>query len=102
MKQSITKEQWEELPESLKEEYDKYWYDKYPDTYKASFGLSIGYMIEFLDLDFKDWLDEKLYIFKEGEIYIWIKFEGKGWEQMIFCDALWIAVKHKLNNSGDN
>lgn len=88
MKQYITQEQWNELDDSSKIAI-RGSSTKYTD-------MNIGQMIEFLGddlecMEFEDgiWLVIRRY-FPHADRTEW---EGKS-----LCDALWEAVKHKLNH----
>ncbi len=99
MKQHITQEQWNELNDKQKEKFLGRPIEYYgSENYKvvANFGLfevSIGKMIQFLDLD----LRMIIYIDYEG----WgMQWRGGG-ELVIkedLCDALWEAVKEKIRS----
>ena len=104
MKQYPTQEQWDKLNWKEKENFINIYFgglnmnfnpsDKNKEIEpKLSNHFTIGQMLEYLGPDFKKFLsDDRMYEFKDGEIYVFVKGGGK----MIFCDALWIACVNKL------
>lgn len=88
MKQHITKEQWYELDEELRILFIKaVKIEGIPDW---EF-ITIGKMIEFLGND----LDNITLFAKSKEFEVCL-FAGYSWGYEELCDALWTAVKYKL------
>jgi len=92
MKQHVTKEQWDEVSDIQKSQWKH-------DMITSKSGLDtgvipaidIGQMIEFLGEDY-------FYFGKDVVGWQLKSAEYKNIRQAELCDALWEAVKHKLNN----
>jgi len=99
MKQHITKEQWDELSDEEKVLFLDVIVPNFRELHKSEYlHPSIGQLIEFLgdDLDEISILSEdNLYFittnYVVGKMY-------KSFEREELIDALWEAVKYKLNN----
>ena len=97
MKQHITKKQWKELSDDDKSKFDLSW-----DILSDEFGfiaINIGQMIEFLEKDhavkIDQWMDEwrawRVGLdWLDGDIYEYVCEDNE------LVDALWLAVKYKL------
>jgi len=84
MKQHITEKQWlEACSRGIK-------YSVCYEEHNLMFPMDIGQMIEFLG---DDWVD----IFAGG--WKGVKYEYKAVSTNNLCDALWEAVKYKLNQT---
>jgi len=97
MKQNITKEQWDEIPEDqqvlLIEKMYKEYYIPY-DIERFVGAPKIGQMIEFLGED--NWYKNLFYDdcnYRGDSVWTERSYEGE------LCDALWEAVKYKLNKT---
>lgn len=98
MKQHITKEQWSELTRMQQRSFEVFMLesDDLGNEFDEFYGtVDIGCMIEFLGDDIE----------RQGGLFKNTTIEGKlGWQEPIInggqlelCDALWEAVKCKLN-----
>ncbi len=95
MKQHITKEQWDELSEDKKRVVKKFFRKKpYVEAVCCDWLLlDIGQMIEFLGGEWWRRVSEAWINVEHKEVKTWDTVVGN--EDL--CDALWEAVKHKLN-----
>ena len=96
MKQHITKEQWQELSERQKHAYckplDLTWKEEYPLCSPPN----IGQMIEFLGDEIMELARNPI----DGSFIVACQYcrkEGLKFPTGELCDALWEAVKLKLN-----
>lgn len=99
MKQHITKEQWDELDEKQKDMFCKQQGVDKDLCVLIYVDVNIGQMIEFLQREHAvkcdQWMDEYRawrvgLDWMSGDDYVYVC------EQPELCDALWMAVKYKL------